>query len=110
MITKLSLCYSDLAKNWQTFHLPTSSLANLTLSHLPKHVILALFLILVLLMTMNSHISHITRAASFHLRNIGKLRKYLNSTATEQIHCSTFFCYLLLGYGKFPATCTWSTA
>ena len=34
---------------------------------------------------MNNHISHITRAASFHLRNIRKLRKYLDSTATEQI-------------------------
>ena len=36
-------------------------------------------------MTMNNHISHITRTASFHLRNIQKLRKYLDSTATEQI-------------------------
>jgi hypothetical protein len=36
-------------------------------------------------MTMKSHISNITRTPSFHLRNIGKLRRCLDSKAAEQI-------------------------
>ena len=36
-------------------------------------------------MSMNSHISQVTRTAAFHLRNIGKIMKYLDSTATVQI-------------------------
>ena len=36
-------------------------------------------------MTLKPHISSVIRMASFHLRNVGKLRKYLNRAATEQI-------------------------
>ena len=36
-------------------------------------------------MSLSSHISNIVRTASFHVRNIGKIRKYLTPDATEQI-------------------------
>ena len=36
-------------------------------------------------MTLNSHISSIARSTTFHIRNIGKVRKYLTQKATEQI-------------------------
>jgi hypothetical protein len=36
-------------------------------------------------MTMKYHISNIVRSSSFHIRNIGRIRKYLNHNATEQI-------------------------
>ena len=36
-------------------------------------------------MSLNVHISSIVRSASFHIRNIGRIRKYLNPRATEQI-------------------------
>ena len=36
-------------------------------------------------MSLSSHISNIVRSSSFHLRNIGRIRKYLNPHATEQI-------------------------
>ena len=36
-------------------------------------------------MSLNAHISNIVRSASFHIRNIGRIRKYLNPHATEQI-------------------------
>ena len=36
-------------------------------------------------MSFKSHISYIIRSASFHIRNIGKIRKYLNRSSTEQL-------------------------
>ena len=36
-------------------------------------------------MIMESHISNVVRAASFHLRNISKIRKYLTLSSTEQL-------------------------
>ena len=36
-------------------------------------------------MSFNDQISNIVRSASFHIRNIGRIRKYLNPHATEQI-------------------------
>ena len=36
-------------------------------------------------MTLKPHVSNIVRSSSFHLRNIGRLRKYLNFSATEQL-------------------------
>ena len=36
-------------------------------------------------MSLNNHISHTVRSASFHIRNIGKIRKYLDRSSTEQI-------------------------
>ena len=35
-------------------------------------------------MTLNRHISEICKSSSFHLRNIGLIRKYLTNDATEQ--------------------------
>ena len=34
---------------------------------------------------LNHHVSSIVRSAFFHIRNIGRIRKYLNPCATEQI-------------------------
>ncbi len=36
-------------------------------------------------MSLNDHISAISKSSSFHLRNIGLIRKYLNRNATEQL-------------------------
>ena len=36
-------------------------------------------------MTLNHHISEICKSSSFHLRNIGLIRKYLTNDATEQL-------------------------
>ena len=36
-------------------------------------------------MTMKPHISSVIRSCSFHIRNIGKIRKFLNRNATEQV-------------------------
>ena len=36
-------------------------------------------------MTMKYHISNIVRSSYLHIRNIGRIRKYLNHNATEQI-------------------------
>ncbi|PIK50955.1 hypothetical protein BSL78_12172 [Apostichopus japonicus] len=36
-------------------------------------------------MSLKNHVSNIVRSASFHIRNIGRIRKYLNPRATEQI-------------------------
>ena len=36
-------------------------------------------------MSFKSHISHTVRSAQFHMRNIGKIRKYLTRNSTEQI-------------------------
>ena len=36
-------------------------------------------------MTLTSHISSIVKSASFQLRNLGKIRKYLDSNTTEQL-------------------------
>ena len=36
-------------------------------------------------MTLKPHISNIVRVSSFHIRNIGRIRKYLNQSAAEQI-------------------------
>ena len=36
-------------------------------------------------MTFKPHISNIVRVSSFHIRNIGQIRKYLNKSAAEQI-------------------------
>ena len=36
-------------------------------------------------MTLNHHISEICRSSSFHLRNIGLIRKYLTNDVTEQL-------------------------
>ncbi len=36
-------------------------------------------------MSLSSHVSSIVRSSSFHIRNIGKIRKYLTPHATEQI-------------------------
>ena len=36
-------------------------------------------------MTLKPHISNIVRVSSFHIRNISRIRKYLNQSAAEQI-------------------------
>ena len=36
-------------------------------------------------MTLKPHISNIVRVLSFHIRNISRIRKYLNQSAAEQI-------------------------
>ena len=36
-------------------------------------------------MTLKPHVSNIVRSSTFHIRNIGKIRKYLNRNATEQL-------------------------
>ena len=36
-------------------------------------------------MCLNAHVSNIVRCASFHIRNIGRIRKYLDPKATENI-------------------------
>ena len=36
-------------------------------------------------MTLKRHISNIVRVSSFHIRNISRIRKYLNQSAAEQI-------------------------
>jgi len=36
-------------------------------------------------MSLNHHISSIVKTSSFHLRNIGLIRKYLTKDATEQL-------------------------
>ena len=36
-------------------------------------------------MTPNRHISEIRKSSSFHLRNMGLIRKYLTNDATEQL-------------------------
>ena len=36
-------------------------------------------------MTLKPHISNIVRVSSFHIRNISRIRKYLNKSAAEQI-------------------------
>ena len=38
-------------------------------------------------MTLNLIISNIVRVSSFHIRNISRIRKYLNQSAAEQITC-----------------------
>ena len=39
-------------------------------------------------MSLNYHVSNIVRSASFHIRNIGHIRKYLDTRVAEQIvHC-----------------------
>ena len=35
--------------------------------------------------SLKPHISHIVRVSSFHIRNIDRIRKYLNQSAAEQI-------------------------
>ena len=36
-------------------------------------------------MSLKNHVSNVVRSASFHIRNIGRIRKYLDPHATEQI-------------------------
>ena len=48
-------------------------------------------------MSLNSYVSNIVRTASFHIRNIGKIWKYLNSHATEQIVHSVVVSQLDMG-------------
>ena len=36
-------------------------------------------------MTLQPHINNIVRLSSYHIRNIGKIRKYLDKSATEKV-------------------------
>ena len=36
-------------------------------------------------MSLKNHVSNVVRSASFHIRNIGRIRKYLDPHATEQV-------------------------
>ena len=44
-------------------------------------------------MTLKPHISNIVRVSSFHIRNISRIRKYLNQSAAEQINY-TCICHI----------------
>ena len=68
--------------------LPTVSLPFITISDsqiTPSSQARNLGVIFGSTMTLKPHISNIVRVSSFHIRNISRIRKYLNQSAAEQI-------------------------